>query len=61
MKHLTTILTIAILGTAWWTGRSEIFSTIMGKTAVRCEYAYANRKIWVTFAGTQCKSSIEVE
>lgn len=59
------MLTASIYGnyiTAYWTGRSETFTTISGKPAVRCQYkAMGYEPIWRSFFGYNCPQSINLE
>ena len=58
MKYIATFLFII----AVFTGRSEMFTTVTGKQAIRCEYqAPETGKFWRSFYGLSCPPSINVE
>lgn len=46
--------------TAFWTGRSEMVTTVTYQQAWKCEYMYAGQKFWRVFRNS-CPSSVEVE
>ena len=55
------MVAMMVVATAWWTGKSEPVRTVTGRSAIRCEYRYANQTFWRTFAGSlNCPSSVEV-
>ena len=57
------ILAIAILMIpAYWTGKSETFTSVTGKPAIRCEYKVTSYPpFWRTFAGWSCPTSVDVQ
>ena len=52
--------TSALAATAFWTGRSEMVTTVTYQQAWKCEYMYAGQKFWRVFKNS-CPSSVEVE
>ena len=52
----------ASAATAYWTGQVRYVTTVTYQQGVSCEYSYAGRNFWQTFANTaSCPSSIEVQ
>lgn len=52
--------TSALAVTAFWTGRSEMVTTVTYQQDWKCEYMYAGQTFWRVFKNS-CPSSIEVE
>jgi hypothetical protein len=47
---------------AYFTGRSEMVTTVTGKAAMKCQYEYSGTKFWRLFPGLGvCPMSVEIE
>jgi hypothetical protein len=52
----------AFAATAHYTYRSEVVTTVTGRTGISCEYSYMGQTFWRTFAGFgSCPATVEVE
>ena len=58
---LLTVCGFATAATAHWTGGMRYVTTITYKQGVSCEYRYAMKTFWRTFAATACPAEIEIE
>ena len=53
------VVSPALAATAFWTGRSEMTTSVTYRQVWNCEYNYAGNTFWRAFAGS-CLSSVEV-
>jgi hypothetical protein len=56
---LAAAATSAFAATAYWTGASQIATSVTGRVGFNCEYNYAGRTFWVMFEGS-CPSRVNV-
>ncbi len=43
------------------TGRSQLFTTVTGQSAVNCEYEIPGQKFWKAFLGMSCPATVDVQ
>jgi hypothetical protein len=71
IKLITSIIVLMVIPmataavnplTAYYTGKSQTFTTVTGKAAIRCEYRLGGYPpFWRSFSGFVCPNSVEVE